>query len=33
MGVPAYMFSSDSDYYDEYLTARRMAEGLHGLGI
>lgn len=33
MGVPAYMFSSDSDDYDEYWINRQMAEGLHGLGI
>lgn len=28
MDVPAYMFSSDSDDYDEYLINRRIAEGL-----
>lgn len=33
MGVPAYMFSGDSDDYDEYCINRQMAEGLHGLGI
>ena len=33
MEVPAYMFSGDSDDYDEYWINRQMAEGLHGLGI
>lgn len=33
MGVPAYMFSGDADDYDEYWINRRIAEGLHKLGI
>lgn len=33
MGVPAYMFSGDADDYDEYCINRRMAEGLHSVGI
>lgn len=33
MGVPAYMFLGDADDYDEYCINRRMAEGLHSVGI
>ena len=33
MGVPAYMFSSSADDYDDYWTNRRMAEGLLSLGM
>lgn len=33
MGVPAYMFSGAADDYDEYWINRRMAEGLHSVGI
>lgn len=28
MDIPAYMFSGDSDDYDEYLINRRISEGL-----